>query len=91
MLPGLNFPGAGSTELTDELRAEGVARDMVLQSEQARRYAGRRSDRDRPLVHADATPAAVDAHSPVVQGETSPELELAEVTDLDVTVAVVDA
>ena len=92
------LPGGGflvlDTELTDELRAEGVARDMVRAIQQARKDAGLVvSDRIRTTVHADpATLAAVDAHRELVQGETlTRELELVEATDLDVTVAVVDA
>ena len=93
MLPGGGFLVL-DTELTDELRAEGVARDMVRAIQQARKDAGLVvSDRIRTTVHADAaTLAAVDAHRELVQGETlTRELELVEATDLDVTVAVVDA
>ncbi|MEV7652050.1 isoleucine--tRNA ligase [Kocuria marina] len=92
------LPGGGflvlDTELTDELRAEGVARDMIRAIQQARKDADLQvSDRIRTHVAADAqTVAAVAANRELVQSETlSRELELLEADEPSVTVAVIDA
>ena len=91
------LPGGGflvlDTELTDELRAEGVARDMIRAIQQARKDADLQvSDRIRTHVAADAqTVAAVAANRELVQSETlSRELELLEADEPSVTVAVID-
>ncbi|MDO4918436.1 isoleucine--tRNA ligase [Kocuria sp.] len=92
------LPGGGflvlDTALTDELRAEGVARDVVRAIQQARKEAGLVvSDRIRTVLRADAeTLAAVAAHRDLVQGETlTRELELVEAPELSVAVEVVGA
>ncbi|MDO4256751.1 MAG: isoleucine--tRNA ligase [Kocuria sp.] len=92
------LPGGGflvlDTGLTDELRAEGVARDVVRAIQQARKDAALNvSDRIRTRVAADATTvAAVEANRELVAGETlSEELELVPATDLSVSVEVVSA
>ncbi|WP_145009260.1 isoleucine--tRNA ligase [Kocuria salsicia] len=92
------LPGGGflvlDTGLTDELRAEGVARDVVRAIQQARKDAALNvSDRIRTRVAADATTvAAVEANRDLVAGETlSEELELVPATDLSVSVEVVSA
>ncbi|WP_055083879.1 isoleucine--tRNA ligase [Kocuria salsicia] len=93
VLPGGGFL-ALDTELTDELRAEGVARDVVRAIQQARKDAALNvSDRIRTRVAADATTvAAVEANRELVAGETlSEELELVPATDLSVSVEVVSA
>ncbi len=67
------------TELTDELRAEGAARDMIRAIQQERKNADLNvSDRIHTTIHADAqTCAAVEANRDLVAGETlSRELEL---------------
>ncbi|CAL8898240.1 isoleucine--tRNA ligase [Kocuria varians] len=92
------LPGGGflvlDTELTDELRAEGVARDVVRAIQQARKDADLNvSDRIRTRVAADvATVAAVEAHRELVAGETlSVELEAVPADELAVSVEVVEA
>jgi isoleucyl-tRNA synthetase len=92
------LPGGGfvvlNTEVTPELEAEGVARDMVRAIQQARKDAGLEvSDRIRTRVGADqATVDALEAHRELVKGETlSLELDLATADELTVTVEKVEA
>ncbi|WP_144627383.1 isoleucine--tRNA ligase [Arthrobacter woluwensis] len=92
------LPGGGfvvlNTEVTPELEAEGVARDIVRAIQQARKDAGLEvSDRIRTRVGADqATVDALEAHRELVKGETlSLELDLATADELTVTVEKVEA
>lgn len=92
------LPGGGfvvlNTEVTPELEAEGVARDIVRAIQQARKDAGLEvSDRIRTRVGADqATVDALGAHRELVKGETlSLELDLATADELTVTVEKVEA
>lgn len=92
------LPGGGfvvlNTEVTPELEAEGVARDMVRAIQQARKDAGLEvSDRIRTRVGADqVTVDALEAHRELVKGETlSLELDLATADELTVTVEKVEA
>ncbi|MDP5225664.1 MULTISPECIES: isoleucine--tRNA ligase [Arthrobacter] len=92
------LPGGGfvvlNTEVTPELEAEGVARDMIRAIQQARKDAGLEvSDRIRTVVSADAaTVAALGTHAELVKGETlSLELELQEAAEATVTVEKVQA
>ncbi|MGG5753736.1 isoleucine--tRNA ligase [Zafaria sp. Z1313] len=70
------LPGGGfvvlDTELTPELEAEGVARDVVRAIQSARKDADLRvADRIRTVVHADAaTVAALHANAALVKEET---------------------
>ena len=61
-----------ATEVSDELAAEGVARDLVRVVQQARREAGLQvSDRVRITVSApDEVAAAAEAHREFITGET---------------------
>ena len=82
------------TELTPQLRAEGVARDMVRAIQQERKNAQLRvSDRIHTEVHADAaTCEALAEHRDLVKHETlSEELVLIESTTPAVTVKVVSS
>jgi isoleucyl-tRNA synthetase len=77
------------TELTPELEAEGIARDVVRAVQQARKEAGLDvSDRIRTAISAErAVREAVEANAELVRRETlSDELELAEGPELSVTV-----
>ncbi|MFK0071874.1 isoleucine--tRNA ligase [Arthrobacter woluwensis] len=92
------LPGGGfvvlNTEVTPELEAEGVARDIVRAIQQARKDAGLEvSDRIRTRVGADqATVDVLEAHRELVKGETlSLELDLATADELTVTVEKVEA
>ncbi|MBO9705950.1 MAG: class I tRNA ligase family protein, partial [Arthrobacter sp.] len=92
------LPGGGfvvlNTEVTPELEAEGVARDMVRAIQQARKDAGLEvSDRIRTRIGADqATVDALEAHRELVKGETlSLELDLATADEQTVTVEKVEA
>ena len=92
------LPGGGfvvlNTEVTPELEAEGVARDMVRAIQQARKDAGLDvSDRIRTRVGADqATVDALEAHRELVKGETlSLELDLVTADEQTVTVEKVEA
>jgi len=92
------LPGGGfvvlNTEVTPELEAEGVARDMVRAIQQARKDAGLDvSDRIRTRIGADqATVDALEAHRELIKGETlSLELDLATAAEQTVTVEKVEA
>ncbi|MEZ2371083.1 isoleucine--tRNA ligase [Arthrobacter sp. RCC_34] len=92
------LPGGGfvvlNTEVTPELEAEGVARDMVRAIQQARKDAGLEvSDRIRTRIGADlATVDALEAHRELVKGETlSLELDLATADEPTVIVEKVEA
>ncbi len=72
-LPGSSGVVVLDTEVTPELAAEGVARDVVRVVQQARRDAGLDvSDRIRLVVESDdpAVRAAVETHRSLVAGET---------------------
>ena len=81
------------TELTDELRAEGAARDMIRAIQQERKNADLNvSDRIHTTIHGDAeTCAAIEANRDLVAGETlSRELEVIVTDESSVTVKVVN-
>ncbi|MGW9412373.1 isoleucine--tRNA ligase [Arthrobacter cupressi] len=96
MLPGGGFVVL-NTEVTPELEAEGLARDMVRAIQQARKDAGLNvSDRIRTTVQASQDVLdALEANADLVKGETlSLELETvpaAASAEPAVTVAKVDA
>jgi isoleucyl-tRNA synthetase len=84
------------TVVTPELEAEGIARDLVRQVQQARREAGLAvSDRIELTVEASAeVVAAFEAHRALVEGETlavSSTASVAEVSSPVVTVRAVPA
>jgi len=88
MLPGGGFVVL-NTEVTPELEAEGVARDLVRTVQQARRDAGLDvSDRIALSVAGPADVlAAARTHEALVAGETlATTVEYAEAADLKVTV-----
>jgi len=88
MLPGGGFVVL-NTEVTPELEAEGVARDLVRTVQQARRDAGLDvSDRIALSVAGPAEVlAAARTHEALVAGETlATSVEYAEAADLKVTV-----
>ncbi len=94
------LPGGGflvlNTEVTEELAAEGIARDVIRSIQQARRDADFHiSDRVVTTVQADAeTRAALEAFSDLVRRETlSSELQLIEGVpgDSEISVKVVQA
>ncbi len=71
-LPGNDGVVVLDTEVTPELEAEGIARDVIREVQQARRDAGLSvGDRILLAITADAaTLAAVEAHRPLVAAET---------------------
>ena len=82
LLPSAGFV-ALSTEVTPELAAEGLARDLVRGVQQARRDTGLDvSDRITLVIGgSDAVVAAATAHADLIAGETLATLTVDAITD----------